>query len=111
MKYLSFLLASISFFLAVKPGVDLLSWQTHTEQSCCGGTCAPGTEEESQEDRDCHGKLCNPFQVCCSCALICMNMPYDGILKPGVLSEKGFTYHSVFRSQFVSDFWQPPKIV
>jgi len=115
MKFLTFILATFILFLAVKPGIDLLSLQTDTEQTCCGGQCTPTSDSDNSQDQnqdnDCDGKSCNPFQVCSSCVLVCMNLPFDYIPKPTVFSNKGFTYQSAFISQFASDFWRPPKIV
>jgi len=117
MKLLTFILATFILFLAVKPGVDSISLQTDTEQTCCGGQCAPISDNENSQDQDqnqdndCNGKSCNPFQVCGSCVLVCLNLPFAYIPKPTVFSDKGFTYQSDFISQFASDFWHPPKIV
>lgn len=115
MKQLTFLLAIFILLNAVKPGIDLLSLQADSEQSCCGGQYSPISDndklQDQNKDNDCDGKSCNPFQVCSSCVLIHFNMPLDCIPKPTVFSDKGFTYQSAFTSQFAPDFWQPPKIV
>lgn len=115
MKFLTFILATFILFLAVKPGMDLLSLQADTEQTCCGGQCSPTADNDNSQDQnkdnDCDGKSCNPFQVCSSCVLVCLNIPFDCIPKPTAFSDKGFTYLSAFTSQFAPDFWQPPKIV
>jgi hypothetical protein len=115
MKFLIFILATFILFLAVKPGMDFLSLQTDTEQTCCDGQCSPTSDNDNSkkqnQDNDCDGKACNPFQVCSSCILVCLNIPLDCIPKPITFSDKGFTYQSVFTSQFSPDFWQPPKIV
>lgn len=115
MKLLTFILATFIMFLAVKPGIDMLSLQTYTEQSCCGGQCTPFSDNDNSQkqnkDNDCNGKSCNPFQVCSSCVLVCINIPLISIPKSAFFSDKGFTYQSTFKSQFAPDFWQPPKIV
>jgi len=115
MKFLTFILATFILLLAIKPGVELLLVQVNTEQSCCSTPCTSPTDnaesQDKNQDSDCDGKACNPFQVCSSCVLLCLNLPFDFIPKPSVFLEKGFTYQSVFTSQFASDFWQPPKIV
>lgn len=115
MKFLILILATFILFLAVKPGIDTLSLQADTEQTCCGGQCTPISDNDNSQgqnqDNDCDGKSCNPFQVCGYCVLVCLNLPFDYILKPTAFSDKGFSYQSVFTSQFASDFWQPPKIV
>lgn len=113
MKLLTFILATFILFLAVKPGIDF-SLQADSEQTCCGGQCTPISEndksQDQNKDKDCDGKSCNPFQVCSSCVLVCLNTPFDYLPKP-TFSKKGFTYQSVFTSRFAPDFWQPPKIV
>jgi hypothetical protein len=115
MKLLTFILATFILFLAVKPGIDLLSSQVDTEQTCCCGQCTPTSDNDNSQgqnqDNDCDRKACNPFQVCGSCVLVCLNLPFNYIPKPTALPDKGFTYQSVFTSQFAPDFWQPPKIV
>jgi hypothetical protein len=115
MKFLTFILASFILFLAVKPGIDLLSLQANTEQTCCSGQCSPTADNDNSQDQnkdnECKGKSCNPFQVCSGCVLVCFNMPLIYISRPTVFLEKGFTYLSTFTSQFAPDFWQPPKIV
>jgi len=115
MKILTFILATFILFLAVKPGIDLLSLQAGTEQTCCGGQCSPISDNDNSQDQnkdnDCDGKSCNPFQVCSSCVLVCFNLPLISIPKPTVFSDEKFTYQSTFTSQFDPDFWQPPKIV
>ena len=115
MKFLVFILATFILFLAVKPGVDLLSFQKDTEQPCCDGQCSPTSNNEKsqkqKQNNDCGGKSCNPFQVCGSCVLVCVNFAFYFISKTSIFSKKGFTYQSIFSTQYTSDFWQPPKIV
>lgn len=115
MKHLTSILATFIMFLAVKPGVDLFLSQANTEQTCCGGQCSLTSENDNSQDQNqnnsCDRKVCNPFQVCSSCVLICLNIPVISLTKPIVRSEKRFTYQSTFTSQFTPDFWQPPKIV
>jgi len=115
MKFLAFILATVILFLAFKPGIDTLSLQTDTEQACCGGQCTPDaaddTPKDQNQDSGCDGKSCNPFQVCGSCVLVFSNLPFEYLSKPTGVTEKDFTYQSIFTSPFASDFWQPPEIV
>lgn len=115
MKFLTLILATTILFLAVKPGIDTISLQADTEQSCCGGQCTPISDNDNSQDEnkenDCNGKSCNPFQVCGSCVLACLTIPFEYLPKPTVSTKKTFTYQSAFASQFAPDFWQPPKIV
>ncbi|MBS1574188.1 MAG: hypothetical protein JST09_02690 [Bacteroidetes bacterium] len=115
MKLLTFILAAFILFLAVKPGIDLLSLQVETEQTCCGGQCTPISDNDNSQDQNQengnNGQSCNPFQICSACILLCLTVQIDCIPKQTEVTEKGFTYQSAFTSQFDSDFWQPPKIV
>lgn len=116
MKFLTLILASTILFLAVKPGIDLFSLQTDTEQGCCGGHCKPVADNEKSSDQqkqknDCNGKSCNPFQSCSMCVLHCLTKPSIELSKPEISTKQNFTYQSAFTSQFAPDFWQPPKIV
>lgn len=115
MKFLTLILATTILFLTVKPSIDAFSLQTDTEQSCCGGQCTPISDNDNSQDEnkesDCNGKSCNPFQVCGSCVLACLTIPFEYLPKPTVSTKKTFTYQSAFASQFAPDFWQPPKIV
>ncbi len=117
MKFLILILATIILFLAVKQGIDMISLQTDTEQTCCGGQCKPipqlrdekSPDQQKQQD-DCSGKSCNPFQVCSSCVLHFLTNPFLDLSKPEISTKQNFTYQSAFTSQFAPDFWQPPKI-
>ena len=114
MKFLTLILASTILFLAVKPGIDLLSLQADTEQTCCSGECKPIADNEKSPDQqkdDCSGKSCNPFQVCSSCVLHFLTNPFLDLSIPEISTKQNFTYQSAFTSQFAPDFWQPPKIV
>ncbi|MFN5629086.1 MAG: hypothetical protein ACK48W_07350 [Bacteroidota bacterium] len=115
MKFLVFILATFILFLAIKPGVDLLSFQEDAQQTCCDEQCSSTSQNEKSQnqtqDNDCGGKSCNPFQVCGSCVLVCVNFAFYFISKASMFSKKGFTYQSIFSTQYTSDFWQPPKIV
>ena len=115
MKFLSLLLATTILFLAVKPGIDLISLQSNTEKTCCGDQCKPIADSEKSSNQqkqkdDCSGKSCNPFQVCGSCVLHFLTNPFHDLSKPEISTKQNFTYQSAFTSQFAPDFWQPPKI-
>lgn len=116
MKPTTFILAAFILLLAVKPGMDWLSLQAGTEQTCCGGQCTPISDNDKSQDQNqengCDGQTCNPFQVCGSCVLMCSNIcSFIFDLNSTALSDKRITYLSTITSQFASDFWQPPKIV
>jgi hypothetical protein len=116
MKFSTLILATIILFLAIKPGIELISLQNNNEQTCCDGQCKPiadneksSSQQKQKDDRS--GKSCNPFQVCSSCVLQCSTNQLAEISKPEISTNQNFTYQSVFTSQFAPDFWQPPKIV
>lgn len=115
MKSLTFILAAIILYLAIKPGLDSISLQTDTEKSCCAEQCTPFSDNSSSQGQkkgnDSKGKSCNPFQLCGSCFLVDLNSDCDYLLKLAASREKSVSYQSAFTSQFASDFWQPPKIV
>jgi len=115
MKFLTLILATTILFLAVKPGIDLISFQADTEQGCCGGQCKPVADNEKSPDQqkqkdDCNGNSCNPFQSCSMHVLHCLAKHSIELSKPDISIKQNFTYQSAFTSQFASDFWQPPKI-
>ncbi|MFE3872612.1 hypothetical protein ACFX5F_15425 [Flavobacterium sp. ZS1P70] len=116
MKFSTLILATIILFLAIKPGIDLISLQNNNEQNCYDGQCKSiadneksSSQQKQKDDRS--GKSCNPFQVCSSCVLQCSTNQLAEISKPEISTNQNFTYQSVFTSQFAPDFWQPPKIV
>lgn len=112
MKFLAYILTTYILFLVIKPGIVAISLQTDTEQSCCGGQCAPIQSNDHNQKKDNSEKNCNPFQVCNSCLLQVASIPFYKILpKHKISTKRYFFYKSVFSSQFASDFWQPPKIV
>ena len=111
MKFSTIILVTIILFLAIKPGIDLISLQNNNDQTYCDGQCKPiadneksSSQQKQKDDRS--GKSCNPFQVCSSCVLQCSTNQLAEIS-----TNQNFTYQSVFTSQFAPDFWQPPKIV
>lgn len=109
------MLATFILFLAVKPVMVLLLLQPDTEQTCCGKQCIPTSDNDhsqnQNENNDCDGKSCNPFQVCNSCVLVCFHIPLISIPIPAIFLEDGIYHQVIFTSQFAPDFWQPPKIV
>lgn len=117
MRILSILLLTTSLFLAFKPGVDLLLMHNLSEKSCCIDidSCTDTLPEDiasnEKEDNSCDGNFCNPFQVCGSCFLLCLNMAEDKHTKQGISTQQQFSYEGSNSSLFISDFWQPPEWV
>lgn len=112
MKYITNILIVFFLYLSIKPGVENLLNNSMIVQSCCGDVCIQDFENETDEDKNCDGKACNPFQICGSCVLFCMKSSFQSeITQLKINTTKGFTFYSIFISKFASDFWQPPKIV
>lgn len=114
MKLFTHLLLFTILFLVVKPGLDFVAMQNSAEIDCCAGQCKmPESNDSSQkqnQDDDCHGESCNPFQGCCACVFMCITNPFTVQLKPLISAQLKFYYQSTFVSQYAPDFWQPPKI-
>jgi len=115
MKFFTLALATLILFLTAKPGIDLISWQTDTEQGCCGGQCKISAEDEKSSEQqnkkdDCSGNTCNPFLSCGKCVLQNQTLPALELSKPEISTKQNFNYLPAFTSQFAFDFWQPPKI-
>lgn len=107
------------FTLAIQPGVDLLCQQLEQQETCCAGHCQlPVEEEATAEETDrhlpgsCEGEnCCNPFQVCCTCLLQCLEIPQMALAGPVFFTQENFSYHYAHSALFTSEFWQPPRQV
>lgn len=117
MKITAITLAILISFLAIKPGVEVAySMVTNVEIHCCEGKCHSLSDkamtQKQEQEKDCDGENCNPFQVCSLCVLMVKKViPFDGLLKLTVPSKAGFTYQSSFTSPHISDIWHPPEVV
>jgi hypothetical protein len=112
MKSFTIILATLVLFLAVKPGVDALTLLYDAEVNSCAELCTSiSNNTPINQNHNCEGKACNPYQVCGSCFLVCSNIPFDYLPKHYEFSQHFFALQPAFISQFASDFWQPPKIV
>ena len=115
MKFVSLILAILISLLAFKPGLDYVySTTMDCEINLCDKNCIPSSEKDASkgQDRDCDGKNCNPFQVCNSCVLLATEVyVIDDFINPNINLKLRFTYQSAISSQYVFDFWQPPKFV
>lgn len=111
MKILTYILAFTVIFLSVKPAIDAIPFSSETQQTCCSSSkCNPISDnhnsENQNEQKD--NRMCNPFQICGSCLLICVSTPFFPALQTDFSTEEFFGYQSFIPSQFISDFWQPP---
>lgn len=114
MKILTYILAFTVIFLSVKPAIDAIPFSSETQQTCCSSSkCNPISDNhnsENQNEQKDNG-MCNPFQICGSCLLICVSTPFFPALQTDFSTGEFFGYQSFIASQFISDFWQPPQFV
>tara|TARA_A100000171_G_scaffold20501_1_gene18895 strand:- start:9862 stop:10206 length:345 start_codon:yes stop_codon:yes gene_type:complete len=114
MKLLNYILAFTVLFLSAKPTIDILPFSTENQQTCCSSSkCSPISDNQNSEDgnNDEESGICNPFQACGSCLLLCINAPFYETLQVDIPTEQYFYYQSFIASKFISDFWQPPQFV
>ncbi len=116
MKILPLLLVIMVISLAVQPIINLATLQAESTTSCCAGKCTPVisndfSSSDQNQKNDCDGSMCNPFQVCDSCVLICQSFTFNRLKKLEISTKQGFNFQSDFTSPLPPDFWQPPKIV
>lgn len=115
MKLLSYILAFTVLFLSAKPAIDMIQFSTENQEvACCSSNkCSPISDNQNSEDgnNDEDSGICNPFQACGSCLLLCISTPFYTTLQADIPSEQFFDYQSFTASKFISDFWQPPKFV
>lgn len=115
MRFNAFLLATIVLFLAFKPAIDAMVLPFSSGTSCCTKTCdampAFNTSTDEAPKGKCNGNSCNPFQACGTSFLVCLEGQEIQFQNVKISTKQDFLYQSIFYSQFVSDFWQPPKFV
>lgn len=114
MKALTFVFALFVLFLALKPGIEC-SLPTNAITPGCSSYCSMMPENDSEhpqrQDDPCTTNACNPFQVCSSCVLLCLDPTFTQFTTPVVFSASGFIYQPVFTTPTATDIWQPPKTV
>ena len=114
MKNITQILAFTVIFLSAKPAIDAVSLWPDAPKSCFSSTkCDPHAEsqEKEHESEQETNEMCNPFQSCVSCALFFVSTPHFIISKTQIALRKFSEYQSLIASQFIADFWQPPKFV
>src|SRR5690554_4191038 len=98
MKLLSYILAFTIILLSVKPGVVTISLASETQQSCCSSVSSRCSIVLNNQDPDSHNDhqeiaICNPFQTCGSCLLICESVPFYATITAITPIEQNFGYH------------------
>lgn len=119
MKICAYILAFTVLFLSLKPKFDVISPSSESVQVCCTSTsCSPITENNEPESQQSDNQLpqdtkgiCNPFQACCAGFVIAVSTAFSSLPKTGTLPQQYFSYQSPLSSQFISDFWHPPRLV
>ena len=115
MKALSYILAFTIILLSVKPGVMTISLTSDTQISCCSSVssrCSISFNDQDAENHSDHQEIgiCNPFQPCGSCLLICENTPFYSTITAVIPIEQNFGYELAVISSFTSDLWKPPRL-
>ena len=114
MKLLTYILTFTVIFLSVKPAIDAMLISTETQRTCCSNSkCNPvsdnqNSDNESEQEEN---GMCNPFQACGSCLLLFVSTPFFLTIQSNFAIQEFLGYQSFIPSQFISDFWQPPKFV
>lgn len=114
MRTLTYILAFVVIFLSAKPAIDSTQLLSDTSKSCVSSSkCNPISNSQKSENRNnqTENDICNPFQSCVSCELHVVTTPFSPVSKAHFTIEKFKEYQSFIASQFISDFWQPPKFV
>lgn len=114
MKGVTYILALTVIILSLKPGIDALPILSINQLTCCSSSKCGPIADEQHSDHDSEQEkngMCNPFQACGSCLLLCVVVPLRFLSNPDISTEEYFEYLSFTPSQFIADFWQPPKFV
>lgn len=112
MRVLATIMSFIVLFLSVQPAFS--SMEEKQMDQCCAGSCHTDSSKskETPAKNSC-GDNCNPFQSCSSCVGFTL-VSYQIEIAECAFTENQINYtnqvHPQF-SQFIPDFWQPPKIV
>lgn len=113
MKVMASILTLTVLFLALKPAVDYISGFGCHGVSCCVDECKPflaGDSNGQNDSNDCDGSACNPFLACGSSFVYSLDQSDLRTSSTVVFRTEKFMYQERFASQFLPEFWQPPKI-
>jgi hypothetical protein len=114
MKLITYILTFTVLLLTVQPVIDAIPFTSETKQTCCiSAKCSPISDNQNSDkesDKE-ENRMCNPFQACGSCLLICVTTPFYLTPENNISTEEFFGDQSFIPSQIISDFWQPPKLV
>ena len=114
MRSLAFILALTVLFMAFKPGVQHLFSSCEDKVSCCVESCTPfatlDQDQDEEQQNDCSGNSCNPFQSCGASFVLTLNVLNTELYTPQISTNRNFSYQFNVHSQFAADFWQPPQL-
>ena len=113
MRIISIILTVTVLFLSFKPCIDYVVFDHGEEITCCTDSCEPtsdnGNSNSESEKGDCTGNSCNPFQSCgVNSVMTVIAFDTENHINE-LISEQNFNYQFNIHSQFLSDFWQPPR--
>ncbi len=116
MKIFGFIFASYLLFLSVQPGLNDITNLTGTKtETCCGGSCEPIEEKQSDKQSDKKdgndNSACNPFQICKSCIAFTGDFAVQNFNAIILFAKQQADNKEKIPPQITLDFWQPPKIV
>ncbi len=115
MKIFAFIFPLYILFLTVEPGIKAMVSES-TKSECCGGTCKPITEKDSQTPKpgnknNSNKSGCNPFEICKVCIGYTVNFCSSYSFLKLSFGEQPSPSNDKIPSNLSLDFWQPPKIV
>jgi len=114
LKFVTYILTFSILFLLGKPAIDAIQFSVQGKANYCNNSKCNTTSEskksESTSDNEEDG-ICNPFQACGSCLLLCVKTAFFPVVQAKILNENLFAYQPIFGLQFIGDFWQPPQFV
>ncbi len=111
MKFFALLFGFYIMFLALLPGINIITSSTGIEmQTCCAETCVPGEEDQPAKSND-QNEGCNPFQSCYCCIGFNIVLHTSPNLHTVVFSTSQTESKEKVPPHFTLDFWQPPKLV
>jgi hypothetical protein len=114
MKLISSILIIHILLLTVAPAISGMSFfqkKMHCNKSCCSTDNVGSRTHRSKQNRDCcKNGICNPFMACCNCSALTVQVKH--ISSPFTYLNQQFNIETkVFSSNFLSDAWNPPKLI
>lgn len=115
MKTLALILSFYLLFLAIEPGLKVMSTNKGQETLCCNGnSCQPFEKKQPQkqsEKKDCNdNSACNPFQICKTCTAFTGELALQTFTPIILFAKPQADNKEKVPPQITIDFWQPPKI-